>query len=103
MRLSPGAGPLRSSSRLIPRASRREVTTTVSINPDFISRREAICCSPMPSESMATSDATPTEIPTVVSEFRRIDSRRLRNANSVRSGIFTRGLPASWVRLPKEC
>ena len=74
------------------RRSRREVTTTVSNNPDFIRRRDASCCNPMPRESMATSDATPTEMPMVVSEFRRTDSRRLRRASSVRSGSFIAAL-----------
>ena len=37
---------------------------------------------------MATSDATPTEMPMVVSEFRRTDSRKLRTASSARSGSF---------------
>src|SRR4029077_12405248 len=52
------------------------------------SRRDASCCSPMPRESMATSDATPTEMPIVVSEFRSTDSRKSRRASSVKSGIF---------------
>jgi len=59
MRLSPGGGAARSSSRPKLRRSRREVTTTVSNNPDFIRRRDASCCKPMPRESIATSDATP--------------------------------------------
>ena len=92
MRLSAGAGPLRSSSRPKLRRSRREVTTTVSNKPDFIRRRDASCCSPIPRESIATRDATPTEMPMVVSEFRRRDSRKLRRASSARSGSFTAAL-----------
>ena len=84
--LSAGEGALFSSSlRLKLRKSRRDVTTTVSNRPDFTSRRVASCCRPMPSESIATSEATPTEIPTVVSELRNTDSRRLRTASSARS------------------
>src|SRR5580693_2084489 len=80
--LSAGAGPFSSCSRLKPRKSRREVTTTVSNNPDFCNRLPANCCRPIPNESMATSEATPTEMPTVVSELRRMDSRRFRTATS---------------------
>ena len=91
-RLSAAAGPAFSCSRLKERRSRREVTTTVSKRPDFCRREFAICCSPMPSESMATSDATPTAIPTVVRELRSRASRRLRVARSVTSLNLTRGL-----------
>jgi hypothetical protein len=69
------------------RRSRREVTTTVSNKPDFTRRREASCCNPIPSESIATSDATPTEIPIVVSEFlsrRNVYIRLITNQLSVR-------------------
>src|SRR5579859_6403312 len=71
----------------------------VSNRPDFASRLLAICCSPTPRESMATSEATPTLIPSVVSELRRTDSRRLRPASSIRSCAFTVALhlaPGSW-------
>src|SRR5215472_14090626 len=93
MRLSPGVGPLRSSRRSMPRISRRDETKIVSNKPDFSNRRENKACKPVPSESIATSDATPTEIPIVVSEFLSNDSLRLRTASSVRSGIFTGDLP----------
>src|SRR4051812_40448728 len=83
--LSAAAGPLFSCSRLKERRSRRDVATTVSNSPDFCRREFAICCKPIPSESMATSEATPTAIPTVVSELRSSASRRLRVARSVTS------------------
>ena len=83
--LSAGAGPLSSCSRLKPRRSRREVTTIESNSPERCNRRDANCCRPIPSESIATSDATPTEMPSVVSEFRSTDSRRLRPASSMES------------------
>ncbi len=42
---------------------------------------------------MATSEATPTATPSVVSEFRSAASRKLRTANSVRSRPFIPSLP----------
>ena len=80
-----GFGVLASSSLSKPRKSCREVTKTVSNMPDPARRRVANCCSPTPSESIATSDATPTEIPTVVSPLRNFDWRRLRTASSSKS------------------
>ena len=49
---------------------------------------------------MATREATPTAIPMVVSELRRIASRRLRAASSVRSRTFIFSSPfvsGSWL------
>src|SRR3989442_13771613 len=50
IRLSAANGPLFSSSRLKLRISRREVTITVSNNPELTRRRVANCCKPMQRE-----------------------------------------------------
>src|SRR5262249_52033121 len=72
----------------MPRMARREVTKTASNNPDLFSRCEASVCNPTPSDSIATSEATPTATPSVVSELGSTASRRFRTASSVRSRPF---------------
>jgi hypothetical protein len=68
-------------SRLKPRNSRREVTHHREVErPDLASGAAGqLLQADAESESMATSDATPTEMPIVVSELRKRRSRRLRS------------------------
>src|SRR5271167_4039430 len=67
------------------------VTNTASNSPERDNRVLASSCNPTPSESIATSEATPTAIPRVVNELRSTASRRLRAASSVRSRNFIGG------------
>src|SRR3984957_17406036 len=68
-----------------------ELTKTASNKPDFESFLLASSCNPTPSDNIATSDATPTAIPSVVKEFRSTASRKLRAASSVKSRNFIAG------------
>ena len=76
-------------------------TETVSNNPARATERSTNCCRPTPSDSNATSEATPTAMPSVVSEFRRTASRKFRAASSVRSLAFHRRR-SSWEIAPSE-
>ena len=77
----------------------RDRTEIVSNNPARATERSTSCCNPTPSESSATSEATPTEMPSVVSELRSTASRKFRAASSVRSPSFIASAPrGKWLR-----
>jgi len=75
-----------------PRKFRCDVTNTASKRPERVRRCEARVCSPTPSESMATREATPTATPAWLAscgEQLRVDCAR---PVSLRSRVFNGAL-----------